>query len=446
MTVTPKPIIKPKAKRSSYKGVLIASALLIASTLVMPGLVSVSHVKAIESSKKRAEAYSRAIITAGVVTPAEQSVPVAPIEEASNDADTAPEAPAGDVSNETAKTITHESLGDTLAKTNESNTVLMGSDNTLVAQPKTPQAVNDSASTTATAEAKLKDELSFQGYSEDQISKTIADLQTMGTALTEQANNNKLSVPEDADGQIRMGTQMTLTLPTDGSAGSAELLNQNSVIYSNTDTSTDTVLTALDSQSIETYHVIRDKSAPEVFDYKLGNLPPDALLRLVDAQTVEVYLPVQTYGDETDTYSRPDTVIATFKAPWAHDAAGRSVPISLSIGDNDTIVLHVLHQDGDYLYPIVADPFARWGWFGFMWWGDNWAIDHFSYAVGGVGSVASGIAAVGFGPVGFGVAAAATGLIVSVAGWCKGRNGATFYFYLNPWLGFTPTFAGCSRW
>lgn len=63
-----------------------------------------------------------------------------------------------------------------------------------------------------------------------------------------------------------------------------------------------------------------------------------------------------------------------------------------------------------------------------MWWGDDWTITHFQYALGGIGGVASGIAPLGFGAVGWGIACAMTTIVVSVAGWCEGRNGATFYF------------------
>ena len=114
-------------------------------------------------------------------------------------------------------------------------------------------------------------------------------------------------------------------------------------------------------------------------------MPSFDIVSKVDSQTVEAYFPSKTYGTQTT----PEAVIATIKAPWAHDARGTSVPTSLTIGAGDTVVLHVLHKNGDYLYPIVADPVAHWGWWGFMWWGSDWTIDHYSSIAEGISLVTS---------------------------------------------------------
>jgi hypothetical protein len=48
-------------------------------------------------------------------------------------------------------------------------------------------------------------------------------------------------------------------------------------------------------------------------------------------------------------------MIATTKAPWATDAAGRSVPTHYEL-DGDVLVQVVEHQSGEFSYPIIADP------------------------------------------------------------------------------------------
>lgn len=301
------------------------------------------------------------------------------------------------------------------------------------------QHENNGVALTAKAEVDLRRELASQGYTKAKIDAAIAVIKSVAKSIAQQAANDSISIPTDAHGTIGLGANVTLSLPSDNSTGSAVSLTQNAVLYSNTNTSTDAVVKAIDAQTVETYHIIRSKNAPEQFVYKLNNLPAGMLLRQVDAQTVEVYFPQQIYRHGAQMYTLPKTIAATIKAPWAHDANGVSVPISLTIGAKNTVILHVLHKNGNYLYPIVADPFAHWGWWGFMWWGDDWTINHFMYALGGLTGVFALIAALG-GPVGWAVAAAVAGAVTGLAGWCEGRNGATYYFL---WSG---AFSWCQGW
>jgi len=52
-----------------------------------------------------------------------------------------------------------------------------------------------------------------------------------------------------------------------------------------------------------------------------------------------------------------DQVVAVFSAPAALDAAGTTVPTSLT-AQNNKITMTVSHQGGGYAYPILADPTA----------------------------------------------------------------------------------------
>lgn len=283
-------------------------------------------------------------------------------------------------------------------------------------------------SSTVAVEQDLRHELAFQGYSQDKVDAAVTALKKMA----QYSNNNAPSVPVNAQGAIGLGESVTLSLPS-ASASTAQSVNDTTVVYHNTQVASDTLVKAVDSQTVETQHIIRSKAAPEQFVYKLNNLPAGAQLRQVNAQTVAAYLPQQTIGKNTS----PETTLGTFKAPWARDAMGRSVPLSLTIGTDNILVLNVQHHSANYLYPIVADPFAWWGWHGFMWWGDNYTINHFSQVPQG----AAVIAAV----LGWEVAGAAAASIAVVAAWCEGPHGATFYFH---WVPFPPyvNFVWCSGW
>jgi hypothetical protein len=67
----------------------------------------------------------------------------------------------------------------------------------------------------------------------------------------------------------------------------------------------------------------------------------------------------QDADNRAATVDAPTTAtVGVIEAPTATDAAGASVPTTLSV-DGDTVTMHVNHQDGSYQYPISADPWVR---------------------------------------------------------------------------------------
>lgn len=53
-------------------------------------------------------------------------------------------------------------------------------------------------------------------------------------------------------------------------------------------------------------------------------------------------------------------LLVTTTSPWAVDAGGAPVPTRYEVDGNNLIQV-VDHGDGDYAYPIVADPTYWWG-------------------------------------------------------------------------------------
>jgi len=49
-------------------------------------------------------------------------------------------------------------------------------------------------------------------------------------------------------------------------------------------------------------------------------------------------------------------IIAAIQKPWAVDADGKRVPVSLSV-EGDVVTMTVDHRGGDYKLPIIADPY-----------------------------------------------------------------------------------------
>lgn len=94
------------------------------------------------------------------------------------------------------------------------------------------------------------------------------------------------------------------------------------------------------------FQAIRDKSASQAYSW-LVRMFEGQTLHLIDEQTAEV-----DFEDGTPAL--------TITAEPAHDAIGTTVPTTLSVEEEKIVTLHVLHQSGNYVYPVVAGQ----GWAG----------------------------------------------------------------------------------
>lgn len=67
--------------------------------------------------------------------------------------------------------------------------------------------------------------------------------------------------------------------------------------------------------------------------------------------------------------------IGKIESPWAVDALGASVPTWYELREN-TLVQHVDHRAGDFVYPVVADP--------------QWSYTYTAIAKSGIGATVTG--------------------------------------------------------
>ena len=72
---------------------------------------------------------------------------------------------------------------------------------------------------------------------------------------------------------------------------------------------------------------------------------PDARAKTESAARTLAYAGVQTDGH----------IVAAIQKPWAVDANGTQVPVSLSVR-GDIVTMTVEHRDGAFAMPIIADP------------------------------------------------------------------------------------------
>ncbi len=113
------------------------------------------------------------------------------------------------------------------------------------------------------------------------------------------------------------------------------------VFYGSTQTDTDTVIKPV-TLGFEADTVLRSVESPEQLLFRVG-LPVGASL----VQPGNGSGPVQVIDE--------GTVLAVVMSPSARDAAGTTVPVSMSVS-GDTLALTVDHRAGEYQYPIEVDP------------------------------------------------------------------------------------------
>jgi hypothetical protein len=164
-----------------------------------------------------------------------------------------------------------------------------------------------------------------------------------------------VAIPADAADAITFGTGISkvgLSLPVTESASATELVEGNAVI---TGEDTSFVVDALPN-GFRIASVLNNRDADHSLTYDL-DLPPGVGPRLNADGSVSLVL------DNSD--DRLEASVATFAAPWAVDAAGRSVETRFEVADGT--LTQVVTPSSTSVYPIVADPSVSgcliWGWY-----------------------------------------------------------------------------------
>ena len=163
----------------------------------------------------------------------------------------------------------------------------------------------------------------------------------------------EVKIPDNADTGFSIATSEgpILIEPVVSQDAEAVRFGDKNALYANVGVDRD-LLVALVANGVETFDQLRSASSPEELRYEL-RLPDGADL-----------VPDGVGGANV---VKDEETILHVSFPTAVDAQGSDVPVKLEIDDN-SIVLHVDHQDRDFAYPILVDPFYElmesWYWYG----------------------------------------------------------------------------------
>ena len=165
-----------------------------------------------------------------------------------------------------------------------------------------------------------------------------------GGAYTPQSSNLGVRIPKSlAQGIQLAATGISLTpvqlddVPQSGSAGA---IAGASVIYANTGHDTDTAVKPIVS-GFELNSILRSADSPRTLHFHVGMPAGAHLLSLPAGDGARVVKGAQT--------------LATIAAPGAVDAAGTTVPLSVSV-EGDALSVSVGSSPLGWRYPIAVDP------------------------------------------------------------------------------------------
>jgi hypothetical protein len=152
-------------------------------------------------------------------------------------------------------------------------------------------------------------------------------------------------IPKQLSEGVRLpGIGVSLT-PVAGGAGSplggSGSIVGSSVLYANTQTDMDSLVKPT-TAGFEADTLLRSVESPQQLYFRVG-MPEGA--SLVQAKDGSGIVEVVEEG----------AVVATILPPGAQDAAGTSVPVSMSVS-GDTLALSIADNAGEYQYPIEVDP------------------------------------------------------------------------------------------
>lgn len=158
-----------------------------------------------------------------------------------------------------------------------------------------------------------------------------------------------LSIGKSVEEGVEVGEDgLTITQAgTEGAVGRP--MGDKNVLYNEVAPGTDTdLMVSPVSGGVELSDFLRSAESPEELRFEL-TLPEGATLRTGEAGGAEV----------VDADGRTDVI----PAPWAKDAQGTEVPVSMTV-EGDSLVLEVPHRQGEFAYPIMVDPtiYQDWGW------------------------------------------------------------------------------------
>lgn len=171
-----------------------------------------------------------------------------------------------------------------------------------------------------------------------------------GSAAVAKSDSTTVDIPKDPSKGVNVtanGQRVSISLPNAGDASKATRLFDGTVAYAGANGSANAVVPT--DAGVQMFTAIKNASAPSRYTYKVGVPDGGKVAVIKDGRAIV-----------TDARG---AVVMTVDVPWAKDANGASVPTHYET-DGTLLTQVVDHTDGNYAYPITADPNFSWQWWG----------------------------------------------------------------------------------
>lgn len=166
----------------------------------------------------------------------------------------------------------------------------------------------------------------------------VATVDSTGLVIDETINGVDVEISSAPANAISIG-EVEISLPA---SNSGDVLADGVVEYTEGD-DTSVVVVVKEDSSVQVTSILPSADAPTRYDYEL-TLPDGAT-------------PLIAMEDGSLSSTAVDGSLALGVAPaWAYDAAGTAVPTHYEV-QGSTLTQVVDHVGGDFVYPIVADPY-----------------------------------------------------------------------------------------
>ena len=225
--------------------------------------------------------------------------------------------------------------------------------------------VTDEDGSTSLVESPIPIESELPGGKEEQVDLSLEDA---GSGFEPETGFTEVRLPDSLGGSIEVGESLAIDeLPGNGSVA-ATRFGDKDLFFANSDTATDTLVSPI-ARGVEIFEQLRSPASPEQFRFGLS-VPEGAILRSDGQGGAEIV-------------DSSDERIGTVPAPYAVDAQGTEVPVTLTV-EGDSIVLDVPHRSHDIAYPILVDPimedwqgwYVGWNGYGLGYWGWQETADY----------------------------------------------------------------------
>ena len=170
---------------------------------------------------------------------------------------------------------------------------------------------------------------------------------------------------------VGIGAQVSVGLPGATAADSGRTASDGTVVYTHAARSASVAAQALPDGGAQLLVAIDGADAPSEYAFPV-TLPAGVQLR--------------TSGDGGYFAKFPGGKVLTIAAPWARDAAGKTVPTAYRL-EGQTLIQTVAHAG--FAYPVVADPTVSYSWWNMTIYFNKADTITMATGVGGVALIAA---------------------------------------------------------